>query len=53
MLEIRKNKIFDHVVAHMQQAGSRAFGKRKLSDQFKREIEVVVGQMLSVEIGRM
>ena len=53
MLDIRKNKVFDHVVAHMQQAGSRAFGKRKLSDQFKREIEVVVGQMLSVEIGRM
>ena len=53
MLEIRKNKVFDHVVAHMQQAGSRTFGKRKLSDQFKREIEVIVGQMLSVEVGRM
>ena len=53
MLEIRENKIFDHIVAHVQQAGSRAFCKRKLSDQFKREIKVVVGQMLSVEIGRM
>ena len=53
LADVGEDEILDHVLRHVQQPRSRTVLKRILCDQFRGKVEVVVGQVLSDQIGRM